>query len=203
MNVEIFRDLFFFFSSRRRHTRFDCDWSSDVCSSDLDGVVEADAEAIASEQVVGHHPGSNRLHPEAVDRRAVRTHVAQVGNVHGFTIDESHIHGGVLLSGTTMVAKGGCRGLTALALALAVLAQDLTALAISPLSGRSSEARAKGTRKTLGRTEAHAERNLHHRGIGLRAQAYRRQFEPPPADVIAERFAHEGVEQAVEMKRRE
>src|SRR2546430_8566662 len=29
---------FFFFSSRRRHTRFDCDWSSDVCSSDLDWV---------------------------------------------------------------------------------------------------------------------------------------------------------------------
>src|SRR5256886_12674796 len=29
------RGLFFFFSSRRRHTRFDCDWSSDVCSSDL------------------------------------------------------------------------------------------------------------------------------------------------------------------------
>src|SRR5205085_4869730 len=25
----------FFFSSRRRHTRFDCDWSSDVSSSDL------------------------------------------------------------------------------------------------------------------------------------------------------------------------
>src|SRR5260370_29806897 len=25
---------FFFFSSRRRHTRFKCDWSSDVCSSD-------------------------------------------------------------------------------------------------------------------------------------------------------------------------
>src|SRR5256886_4945803 len=29
-------DGVFFFSSRRRHTRFDCDWSSDVCSSDLD-----------------------------------------------------------------------------------------------------------------------------------------------------------------------
>src|SRR5947207_13269832 len=26
----------FFFSSRRRHTRSLCDWSSDVCSSDLD-----------------------------------------------------------------------------------------------------------------------------------------------------------------------
>src|SRR5882762_1974766 len=27
--------LYFFFSSRRRHTRFKCDWSADVCSSDL------------------------------------------------------------------------------------------------------------------------------------------------------------------------
>src|SRR5260370_11181574 len=30
--------VIFFFSSRRRHTRFKCDWSSDVCSSDLDQV---------------------------------------------------------------------------------------------------------------------------------------------------------------------
>src|SRR2546430_12791198 len=30
--------FFFFFSSRRRHTRFDCDWSSDVCSSDLPAI---------------------------------------------------------------------------------------------------------------------------------------------------------------------
>src|SRR2546427_5591296 len=41
--------LFFFFSSRRRHTRFDCDWSSDVCSSDLlvrgSPAWEADAHA--------------------------------------------------------------------------------------------------------------------------------------------------------------
>src|SRR2546426_265660 len=27
--------IFFFFSSRRRHTRLQGDWSSDVCSSDL------------------------------------------------------------------------------------------------------------------------------------------------------------------------
>src|SRR5690606_39443167 len=32
--------LVFFFSSRRRHTRFSRDWSSDVCSSDLEGVAE-------------------------------------------------------------------------------------------------------------------------------------------------------------------
>src|SRR3989440_8078632 len=32
---EDYVDGFFFFSSRRRHTRSDRDWSSDVCSSDL------------------------------------------------------------------------------------------------------------------------------------------------------------------------
>src|SRR5439155_8166677 len=32
---------FFFFSSRRRHTRWPRDWSSDVCSSDLDALSEA------------------------------------------------------------------------------------------------------------------------------------------------------------------
>src|SRR5260370_11589171 len=36
----------FFFSSRRRHTRFKCDWSSDVCSSDLN---QADSEAISEQ----------------------------------------------------------------------------------------------------------------------------------------------------------
>src|SRR4051812_49877343 len=40
---------FFFFSSRRRHTRLTCDWSSDMCSSDLvllvlRGVLEAHLE---------------------------------------------------------------------------------------------------------------------------------------------------------------
>src|SRR4030065_1429396 len=33
--VSSFLSGLFFFSSRRRHTRFKCDWSSDVCSSDL------------------------------------------------------------------------------------------------------------------------------------------------------------------------
>src|SRR5260370_10913210 len=42
-------NAFFFFSSRRRHTRFKCDWSSDVCSSDL--VLDADG------MQVGREPG--------------------------------------------------------------------------------------------------------------------------------------------------
>src|SRR5256885_8430672 len=33
--VSLLSCIFFFFSSRRRHTRLQGDWSSDVCSSDL------------------------------------------------------------------------------------------------------------------------------------------------------------------------
>src|SRR6266481_4641219 len=39
--------FFFFFSSRRRHTIWNCDWSSDVCSSDLlEELVEADGALV-------------------------------------------------------------------------------------------------------------------------------------------------------------
>src|SRR3712207_7456109 len=34
-NIVLCQDLKFFFSSRRRHTRYWRDWNSDVCSSDL------------------------------------------------------------------------------------------------------------------------------------------------------------------------
>src|SRR2546421_6791283 len=44
--------LFFFFSSRRRHTRSDRDWSSDVCSSDLRG--EVGGELARKDVVVLH-----------------------------------------------------------------------------------------------------------------------------------------------------
>src|SRR2546430_10078053 len=53
-----------FFSSRRRHTRFDCDWSSDVCSSDL----KVDDAAIFE----GHEESTDT----AADRRAGRMLVA-------------------------------------------------------------------------------------------------------------------------------
>src|SRR4051812_49500340 len=35
LGIVLFLFFCFFFSSRRRHTRLTCDWSSDVCSSDL------------------------------------------------------------------------------------------------------------------------------------------------------------------------
>src|SRR6267143_6820979 len=57
-------DSFFFFSSRRRHTRWNCDWSSDVCSSDLHpkaiagvdpdpGAVEADVLRLYHDSLIG------------------------------------------------------------------------------------------------------------------------------------------------------
>src|SRR5256886_8510008 len=58
----------FFFSSRRRHTRFDCDWSSDVCSSDLDLI---DRSKLAAE-VFGDPAKLRRLeqilHPRVIAR---------------------------------------------------------------------------------------------------------------------------------------
>src|SRR2546421_6714221 len=46
---------FFFFSSRRRHTRSDRDWSSDVCSSDLNSLpfVVGDGVHPATFQLLG------------------------------------------------------------------------------------------------------------------------------------------------------
>src|SRR6478672_7295951 len=53
--------FFFFFSSRRRHTRSDRDWSSDVCSSDLQGEVKAQVEQTC---VVTLEPVGNAIDEE-------------------------------------------------------------------------------------------------------------------------------------------
>src|SRR5260370_6483222 len=45
----------FFFSSRRRHTRFKCDWSSDVCSSDLNQRWKKSSHAEESQLQRHHH----------------------------------------------------------------------------------------------------------------------------------------------------
>src|SRR5260370_14813071 len=44
--------FFFFFSSRRRHTRFKCDWSSDVCSSDLRMAFITDFGVATSQDII-------------------------------------------------------------------------------------------------------------------------------------------------------
>src|SRR5208282_2672316 len=47
--------LCFFFSSRRRHTRCDRDWSSDVCSSDLGGGYSTVEDLLAFANALQNH----------------------------------------------------------------------------------------------------------------------------------------------------
>src|SRR5258707_1403840 len=63
--VDIF---FFFFSSRRRHTRYWRDWSSDVCSSDLDDLLTTNQDYNACRNVIA----------QAAARAGARLIVAQV-----------------------------------------------------------------------------------------------------------------------------
>src|SRR5256886_10946639 len=51
--------FFFFFSSRRRHTRFDCDWSSDVCSSDLIKETDPARKIAMAEEFISKFPTSD------------------------------------------------------------------------------------------------------------------------------------------------
>src|SRR5438034_8823913 len=65
-HVYYFFLCFFFFSSRRRHTRSLCDWSSDVCSSDLGGPIISHVLDLASQHV--HAPTRRCLAPTGVYR---------------------------------------------------------------------------------------------------------------------------------------
>src|SRR6266571_3672892 len=62
--------VFFFFSSRRRHTRLTCDWSSDVCSSDLARLGRELLPAATRGHVQGAGAGVERAH--GVCRRGAR-----------------------------------------------------------------------------------------------------------------------------------
>src|SRR5689334_24764776 len=53
-------DECFFFSSRRRHTRWYCDWSSDVCSSELSLILRA--YGLVDSQLIGAPSWLNTEH---------------------------------------------------------------------------------------------------------------------------------------------
>src|SRR5256885_16873798 len=93
--------VFFFFSSRRRHTRLQGDWSSDVCSSDLAlvpglrvGVIPQLGVHVPTEPEHAYHDGLaigcvGRLVPEKgidtllqalAENRAHRWHLTVVGD---------------------------------------------------------------------------------------------------------------------------
>src|SRR6266571_6235442 len=98
----VYIDVMFFFSSRRRHTRLTCDWSSDVCSSDLllenllrneDGrsVTKDDIKAVAawlkkrsSEREIAFRPARVLMQdftgvPAVVDLAAMRDAMRHLG----------------------------------------------------------------------------------------------------------------------------
>src|SRR5207253_4059152 len=63
--------MIFFFSSRRRHTRWPRDWSSDVCSSDL--LTEDDVRAAAAREA----PARERREPLRGVRRLIAENTAR------------------------------------------------------------------------------------------------------------------------------
>src|SRR5207245_6774401 len=73
--------FFFFFSSRRRHTRCYRDWSSDVCSSDLDVTFSSMfVPGTNMEENVTSSSGTTMLRNGSTDRKSV---------VKGKRLDES------------------------------------------------------------------------------------------------------------------
>src|SRR5579859_6066893 len=91
--------FFFFFSSRRRHTRFDCDWSSDVCSSDLIALTHAHQDHIGgmARMVENFHPqelwvGINPQTEELI--RLYRAADASGANVQRHVAGETFAWGG-------------------------------------------------------------------------------------------------------------
>src|SRR5439155_10845879 len=78
-------EIRFFFSSRRRHTRWPRDWSSDVCSSDLDEHVELHG---VNEEIVGRNGqpfegGGHRLAGRLVDIRSEERRVGKSVDLGG------------------------------------------------------------------------------------------------------------------------
>src|SRR5690606_40074879 len=67
----------FFFSSRRRHTRFSRDWSSDVCSSDLR------MRALRLAPYLGVHTGLGTYRKGASDFPSLHDNLAELGYQFG------------------------------------------------------------------------------------------------------------------------
>src|SRR5689334_24745337 len=85
--LESIRIIIFFFSIRRRHTRWNCDWSSDVCSSDLpsngDLTPWAERGVLLLNRVLTVQPRQPASHRgkgwEQVTEQAIRALVAREG----------------------------------------------------------------------------------------------------------------------------
>src|SRR5256885_8266326 len=72
-------EIVFFFSSRRRHTRLQGDWSSDVCSSDLErqGVIQGGIAPPLAAEIIGAG-GVRELFVGVVDAVDGKTNLLEV-----------------------------------------------------------------------------------------------------------------------------
>src|SRR3712207_7068270 len=113
--------LFFFFSSRRRHTRYWRDWSSDVCSSDLVKLIVIVTERIPRRDVaqmveLANMRGARIIGPNCLG--IIVPDVIKMGGIGGPPPDAGQAHppgpvGGICRSGgmTTQISStlGGAR----------------------------------------------------------------------------------------------
>src|SRR5207249_5339853 len=91
--------LFFFFSSRRRHTRSKRDWSSDVCSSDLGIYVSGGASTV-----------SNTTPPAAI--ASTTTTIGSGATASNLTIQNNTITNAaraVAVQGAAKIGRASCR----------------------------------------------------------------------------------------------
>src|SRR5688572_33500158 len=91
----------FFFASRRRHARWNCDWSSDVCSSDL---VELERHRIRAEILVV--PNLPLLEGDAVRLKLHETVVARDQEPHGSVRLLHDVRAG---DGVVEIGRASCR----------------------------------------------------------------------------------------------
>src|SRR6185369_15228131 len=76
------KSIFFFFSSRRRHTRFKCDWSSDVCSSDLDTTGVFQLESSGFREIL------KKLKPDHIEDIIAAVALYRPGPLQGGMVDD-------------------------------------------------------------------------------------------------------------------
>src|SRR6266571_5044858 len=93
--------FFFFFSSRRRHTRLTCDWSSDVCSSDLKDR-RAGVLPPASLSCLLHGAIARFGTVEEIAHKALFLAAPESGFITGITLS---VDGGAVAAGAYMVEK--------------------------------------------------------------------------------------------------
>src|SRR6266568_1920498 len=115
--MKITSGVSFFFSSRRRHTRWNCDWSSDVCSSDLRALVlaEPDSAGRSVADAVRAHPAwtSGTARSERALHQAVPGLLVKSGaeGVQAFALADGR-------AGAVKMEDGGPRAIPAITVAL-------------------------------------------------------------------------------------